>query len=99
MRKWFGSSSDKRDRREESLPLPWLRIPSIYSYIKENIDPATGRLTEKGEALPDHKRRYAGADWSWASGAMEGNSFELNTDPGLADRVATLVIEIAKRNS
>ncbi len=42
----------------------------MYSFIREHIDPKTGRLDASGEALPDEKREAGKI--RWAAGALDG---------------------------
>lgn len=44
---------------------------SIYAFVKKHIDPASGRLDARGEALPDEELR-GGSKLRWADGALDG---------------------------
>jgi hypothetical protein len=52
-------------------PHPWMNRPSIYSHIKANIG-GNGKLTQKGDALPDEEMVFKPGDVRWISGGMDG---------------------------
>jgi hypothetical protein len=59
----------KKDIKGEELP--WHNLPSIFEYIKSNLD-IEGKLTEAGNKLPDEERRYKEEKLRWVPGAMDG---------------------------
>jgi hypothetical protein len=81
--------------------LPWYKLPSIYAHIKANIN-FDGDLTDEGIALPDEERRFHDTEIRWIAGAMEGafgHHFGGDADKKKARKIASLVKEIARKNS
>ena len=75
--------------------------PSIYDYIKSNIDPATGTLSADAMTLPDEPPARKYSRLRWVPGALEGlGTRHMKWDGSeKASRVARLLELIATGNS
>ena len=103
MKNWLSSLLSSRGTNDLSgHNLPWLDGKSIYDHIADHIDPQTGKLTQKGQDLPDKERRFSGTQFRWIPGAMDG-VFSHHLTPEETDRIAKqvskYVLEIATNNS
>jgi len=89
------------DGQIDPKTLPWYNLPSIYAHIKNNTNPE-GDLTDEAMALPDEERRFKDEPIRWVAGAMEGafgHHFGGGGDNKKARKIASLVKEIARKNS
>jgi len=51
--------------------LPWKDYPSIFTHIKNNINPE-GKLAEAARVLQDDERRFKPGELRWIDGGIEG---------------------------
>jgi len=95
----FSIFRTNKDIKTEELP--WHNLPSIFGYIKSNLDDE-GKLTEQGYNLPDDERRYQDEKFRWVPGALDG-AFGHHGGSGnleeVANEVANLVKTISQENS
>ncbi len=88
----FSIFNQDKDVKEEELP--WYNLPSIFEHVISNLD-NQGKLTEKGNNLPDEERRYKDEKLRWVAGGMDG-AFGHHGGGGNAEKVATNVADLVK---
>ena len=80
---------------KENEDTPWKDYPSIFEHISANIN-SIGKLTEKGDKLPDEDRRFEDGSLRWVSGGMDGAFGHLGGEnQKIIDEVAELTKKIS----
>ena len=96
---FFPIFNHDKDIKEEELP--WYNLTSIFGYMESNLD-KEGKLTVKGNRLPDEERRYKDEKFRWVSGGMDG-AFGHHGGGGNSEKdaknVADLVKSISQKNT
>ncbi len=95
---WSSRGTDKRPDQD----LPWTDSQSIYDFIAQNIDPQTGKVSQKGQRLPDEERRFAGTHLRYAPGLVDmviRNGATPEEAYWTAKEVSRQVLEIATTDS
>ncbi len=96
---FFKECAQKFNQPKEA---PWSSSGSIYSHIKKNIDPTTGRISDEGDKLPDEERVSKPGELKWVPGGLDsvfGRLSGTGRNKRTAKKVAALIIKIARRNS
>ncbi len=92
----FGGNDDIKDDS-----LPWYNLPSVFEYIKANLD-SDGNLSKEGNKLPDEERRYENEKVRWIAGGLDGTlSYHAQSGNSAKDtkKVVELVKAISQKNS
>lgn len=95
----FSIFNQDKDVKEKDLP--WYNLSSILDYIQSSLD-SDGKLSEKGNTLPDEERRYKDEQLRWVAGGMDG-AFGHHGGGGdtekEAKKIASLVKAISQKDS
>ena len=88
-------------KKTKRTDLPWKDYPSIFIYVKNNINPQ-GKLGEAAGKLPDDDRRFKPGELRWTAGGIDG-AFGHHAGGGkneqTAAKIAGLVNDIARGGS
>lgn len=88
-------------KKTKKTDLPWKDYPSIFTHIKNNINPG-GKLAETARKLPDDDRRFKPGELRWTAGGIDG-AFSHHAGPGkneqTAAKIASLVNDVARKGS
>ncbi len=71
---------------------------SIYAFVKHHIDPVSGKLEPRGDALPDEDLS-GGSKLRWADGALDGtfaHHSATRTSLAIAKRLASKIDRVAR---
>ena len=91
-------------------PTPWLDRPSLLAFLREQIEPVTGRLAAERAQLPDDDIRYPVGTIRWADGDIDvvsTNHLSQNLKPNqdtaqnvsVVKKIGVLLKQIAEKNS
>lgn len=70
---WFSSLFAANAWDTGEIPIPWdTDRPSLFRFVEAHLDPDGGGLSESGRTLPDEEIRYAGKEFRWGAGVLDG---------------------------
>lgn len=84
--------------RSSGATAPWVS-DSIYAFVKNRIDPTSGKFEARGEELPDEDERNGGSEIRWADGALDGtfsHHTATRTSLAIAKRLASKMDRVAR---
>lgn len=84
--------------RSSGAAAPWVS-DSIYAFVKNRVDPVSGKFDARGETLPDEEERSGGSTIRWADGALDGtfgHHTTTRTSLAIAKRLASKIDRVAR---